>query len=752
MCMATLKDVANRAGVSIATVSYCINNTHNLNPETRARINQAIKELNYIPNSQARNLKRKTSRDICAIFPNLEDQCFNEFLKGIIMQCENASYSLNISCSYNDVSTEQELIQDAISKGAAGLILVTCQPENTSFFQNTILKHNIQAVFLDRMPKRIDAIYFGFDNYSSVHFLTKRLINSNFRDLLLICGPETLFADAECIAAFQELVDEAGSSVSGKVLTSDGTKEGGFKVSLQSWVSDPPQAIITSSEAICQGVIEACNLVGLRIPEDISILTLGVDNWNHSSFYPEIIRTSRPAYSLGVQGCQALINVLEGSSIPENRFHLLKDSVIDYPLFLPMPRNLNVDNPDLSYGTLNIACTNLPTIRAVKAVSLNFYYKYHLRLNFDFMEFHELFETIQKDAHRETPLYDIYLYDSSWFHYLQNTGCLKDLTDDIYSFPEMRRYFIQKNLDNCSIKDRIYGFPVVGGTQFLLYRKDLFQNPDLCQAYKKTHNISLRPPVTWKEFNAIARFFTQEFNPDSPTTYGTAIATGLNEELALEFEPRLWSHGGSFFDTHGHLCMNSPQNIRAVSNFVEALSYSKSDLYSSQDVFAEFSEGNVAMIISFTEYAAQIQNRSHSEYLHKNGYATIPGKTPVNVGWHFGVSPNCQKMAYVSRFFYWLHDRHNSYYTSILSGASALEYPYKNHELKKLYPWIDLTADAMEMCRSRIYPQKTQTGFLPPNQFERVLCEGLRKKPATPEEVSTCLDEIQKNTLRLMIK
>lgn len=50
MCMATLKDVANRAGVSIATVSYCINNTHNLNPETRARINQAIKELNYIPN------------------------------------------------------------------------------------------------------------------------------------------------------------------------------------------------------------------------------------------------------------------------------------------------------------------------------------------------------------------------------------------------------------------------------------------------------------------------------------------------------------------------------------------------------------------------------------------------------------------------------------------------------------------------------------------------------------------------------
>lgn len=750
--MATLKDVAKRAGVSIATVSYCINNSHNLSPETRARINKAIAELNYIPNSQARNLKRKTSRDICAIFPSLENQCYSEFLKGIIMQCETANYSLNISCSYNDVATEQKLIQDAISKGSAGILLVSCQPENTEFFQSTIVKHDIPAVFLDRMPDRIDAIYFGFDNFNSVHYLTQRLINSNFRDLLLVCGPGNLFSDSECIAAFQDAIDNAGTTPHGEVLTSDGTKEGAFKVSLQSWIENPPQAIIASSQSICQGVIEACNLANLRIPEDICILTLGVDNWNHSSFYPHIIRTSRPAYALGMQGCQALINLVEGSEEPENRFHLLKDGITDYPLRLPMPRNPYLEQPDLSVGTLNIACTDLPTIQAIKAVSLHFYHKYHLRLNFEIMKFHDLFETIQKDAHRDTPIYDIYLYDSSWFYYLQQTGCLKDLTEDVYAMPEMRRYFIQKNLDNCTVNDRIYGFPVVGGTQFLLYRKDLFNDPDLCQSYKRNHNISLRPPVTWKEFNAIARFFTREFNPDSPTPYGTAIATGLNEELALEFEPRLWSHGGSFFDTHGHLCMNTPQNARAVTNMVEAFNYSEPNVYSNQDVFAEFSKGNVAMIVSFTEYAAQVQNRSHSEYLHKSGYATIPGKTPVNVGWHFGVSPNCRKMPYISRFFHWLHARHNSYYMSILSGASSLEYPYKNHELKKLYPWIDLTADAMEMCRSRIYPQKTQTGYLQPNQFESVLCEALRTKPQTPAEVSRCLDDIQQNTLRLMIR
>ena len=87
--MATLKDVAARAGVSVATVSYCINKTHNLSAETRTRINQAISELNYIPNSQARSLKSQTSREICAIFPDLENLYYNEFLKGMLMQAEN---------------------------------------------------------------------------------------------------------------------------------------------------------------------------------------------------------------------------------------------------------------------------------------------------------------------------------------------------------------------------------------------------------------------------------------------------------------------------------------------------------------------------------------------------------------------------------------------------------------------------------------------------------------------------------------
>ncbi len=749
--MATLKDVAARAGVSVATVSYCINKTHNLSAETRTRINQAISELNYIPNSQARSLKSQTSREICAIFPDLENLYYNEFLKGMLMQAENMNYSLNVSCSYNDMRKEQTLIENAISKNSAGILLVTCQPQNTAFFRNTLLKHKQETVFLDRMPSKIDAVYFGFDNYATVQYLTQRLINSNFRDIALLTGPDNLFSESECIAAFQDTMDEAGLYYGGKhQLTTDTTKEGAFKVSLQTWIDDPPQAIITSSQALCQGVIEACHLASLRIPEDICLITLDVDNWNLSSFYPNIIRTTRPAYALGAQSCQALIDMVEHSEKPENRFHLLRDTITNYPIRLPMPRNLNLENSDLSVGTLNIAAANLPTVRAIQAVSQEFYHKYHVRLNFDLLGLKELFTVITKDSQQEHPRYDIYLYDTSWFSYLFETGCLKDITDEIYSNPEMLHYFIPKNLSNCCRGNRYYGFPIIGGTQFLLYRRDLFSDQELGLKYKKNHKLSLRPPKTWKEFNAIARFFTRKYNPDSPTEYGTAIAMGLNEELALEFEPRLWSHGGSFFDTHGHLCLNSPQNARAMASFKESLRYSKPDIFSTQEAFPEFSKGNVAMIITFTEYAAQIQNSFHSEYLHKSGYSEIPGRTPVNVGWHLGVPKICPKIGYVTRLFHWLHKRHTSYYMSILSGASALEYPYKNHELRKLYPWMDLTLDAMDACRSRIYPLKKLNGYLPPHEFEAILCDVLRTLPDGSQDISGYLDTMQRQVVRAL--
>ncbi|MDO4622176.1 MAG: extracellular solute-binding protein [Eubacteriales bacterium] len=749
--MATIKDVAARAGVSIATVSYYINNTHSISTATRARIAQAIEELNYVPNAQGRNLKMNTSKEICVILPELEDHCFTEILKGILAECDSRGYTLNISSTYNVVNKEQDLIRNAISNKYAGILLITCQPRNTEFFKETLLHHNIHSVFLCRMPQQLNVIYYGFGDYDTANFLTRRLLSCHYKSLLIMTGPEEYFSVQESISGFEDAIDHFPIPVYRRILTTDTTREGAFKVSLQTWISDPPQAIITTSPTICQGVVEACHLAHLRIPEDICIITMDADNWYRSSMDPGIIRTNRQAYTMGQMSCRSLINAIEQNGMPETNFHIMKDRILDYPLTLPVPRSLDHEKRDLTTDTLKIACADLPTIHSLEAVCTQFEQEYHIRPYFEFFSLKDLFQLIQEDSHKEHPSYDLYLYDTSWFDYLRETDCLMDITDCYFSMPLMRQYFIQKNMNNCTHHKRIYGFPIIGGTQFLLYRKDLFTDPDIMREYQHNHKISLRPPKTWKEFNTIAAFFTRKFNPESPVEYGTAIPIHLNEELALEFEPRMWNAGGSFYDEYGRVCLNTPENRNALGLLMKAFQYSPPNIRETQDVFSLFAAGKIAMCICFTEYAAQVQNSTHTEYLYRCGYSLIPGYTAVNVGWHFGLSPNSRSLPMVKRFFNWLYQQNTSYYTSILGGAPALTHPYNNHELRRIYPWIDLTPKAMETCRSRIYPLRTKKGeLIPPGAFEKIICDGLRTFPSSPEEYEQCLTAMQREYNRLI--
>ncbi|MCR5627590.1 MAG: LacI family transcriptional regulator, partial [Lachnospiraceae bacterium] len=124
--MATLKEVAERAGVSIATVSYCINGKKNLSPKTMLKVRNAIEELNYIPNLSARNLKVSTTDEIGVILPNLDDSTNSDILKGILSEADAQNMTVNIACTYNNPHNEQAFIKKYISKNYAGIILMTC--------------------------------------------------------------------------------------------------------------------------------------------------------------------------------------------------------------------------------------------------------------------------------------------------------------------------------------------------------------------------------------------------------------------------------------------------------------------------------------------------------------------------------------------------------------------------------------------------------------------------------------------------
>ena len=132
--MATLKDVANLAGVSIATVSNYLNNTKPVSKEISKKIQDAVNELHYSINQNAKNLKSKTNTDIGVILPSLNDSYYVQLFQGIKSYFQNTNYYLNLDFSENIPESEKTLSIICLKKQVCGLILVSCQPMNWKFY------------------------------------------------------------------------------------------------------------------------------------------------------------------------------------------------------------------------------------------------------------------------------------------------------------------------------------------------------------------------------------------------------------------------------------------------------------------------------------------------------------------------------------------------------------------------------------------------------------------------------------------
>lgn len=744
--MVTLKDVAQRAGVSIATVSYCITGKKNIKLETQLKIREAISELNYIPNYSARNLKNNISDEIGVILPNLDDPTNSEILKGIIAQAELAHYSVHIACSYNNPRNEQEIITKFISKNYAGIILMTCQSQNSDFFKRKLEQYNISHVFIMRLPKKISTNFLGFDNYTTIFYLTERLIQKGYTNIALVIGPSDFFSENECVSGYSDAHDQYQlNSRSENILYTDMSKEGAFKETMLYLSTYLPQAIITSSLTIMDGVIEACDIHNVIPGENICLITLSEERWNVACYRPDVIQTAATAYTLGEDSFHILMEDNISPQLYDRKFKLYKDNIVDMELSLPDLPIQSIHMTSDSKCTLRIASVDLPTIRAIQTVSYKFSSQSNVLLIFDFFTLHDLFSLIEEDTQAKKPLYDIYLTDVSWMSYFYCKRVFMDITDTLKSIPELWTAIFPKNMDNAKIHDRYYGFPVIGGTQFLFYRKDLFEDPMLQKQYKEEHSISLRPPKTWTEYNRIARFFTLEYNPASPTKYGASIPTSLPEDFISELLTRMWSYDGGLFDSRGQLRLNTPQNVRALKSMLETTKYSSPYTNLMETTFEQIGNGSIAMAISFTEYASKIQNSLHPEFLSKIGYNMLPGNIPVNVGWHFCVSKKTDKLDAIRQLFIWLCQRQNSYYLTILCGQSTLVYPHANHELLRLYPWLDLTSQGLSYCRDRIYPVKGKKRLIIPADFESNIRMAFQKIRNGELPITDALEEAQIN-------
>lgn len=720
--MATIKDVAHMAGVSIATVSNYLNQTKPVSREASARIQKAVDALQYAQNLSAKSLKSSFYTDIGVILPNFDDSYYVQIFQGIESTFQNTGYYTNLAFSYDIPDFEQNTIHNFLKKQIRGLILVSCQPDNWKFYYDHFTSDKRPLVLLDRDIRSLDANFVSFDNYSMIQRITERLLEQKYTQIFLISGPEAFECESNCIHGFFDSLESNGILPDPSFLIRTNlSKEDSFRKTIQLLHSRTPEAIIATSESLAVGVIEAFTILGYS-PEDIPVLTLGEEHWNLYTHSFASGSAVRPAIKLGQTAATLLLEQLDSPLTKENEKVILKETYITShtPLrrLLPGPQPPVRAVPDKA---LHILMLDTPQVHALLGLLRNFENQYHMHVEVTILSHHYLYETIQQ-THRDPSKipYDVVMYDIPWLSALASENILEDITPDLKNMdldiflPDCLKYFSIFN-------HRYYGLPFMYAPQIFYYRKDLFENQDLKADYERQNNITLRPPLTLKEFNTIANFFT---NQTKAIDYGISIPAAYDECLAPELYMRLRAFGGSLFDSTGNVCLDRDASLKAYLNLLRSVRLAKPDYRTATDVSVvqDFLKGDTAMLITYPSFLTDVVDLRKSSMIGSIGYHHIPGRSPLLGGWSLGISSRSSQKKEAFSFLQWICNEQIANYFALLGGQSAITSTYTNDELIKLYPWLPLYHSTYQYTRPTVPPDLGNHTILSQNDIDAIVC------------------------------
>lgn len=728
--MVTLKEVALDAGVSVATVSCCLSGKKPVKPETKLRILDSIEKLKYIPNTAARNLKLFSSKLVGVILTDIDNLYHTEIFKGISSFLQQNEYTVSVAFSNNSPDIECKKIEEFISQNVAGLIIITCQPQNQSFFQNRILNYEIPNVYVERNPSNLYVNFVGYHNYETTHYIATSLIEKGYEKIALVCGPTHFSSENECIRGYKDAFSEHSLDTNERYICStDMSKEDSFKSVLKNLPLNSIQAIITTSKNIAYGTLEALALKNIKVPDDIQLITFSEESWTQSNKISGVFHSSRNPFELGCLASKLLLKNINSPVLFEPQTLIQEDEIIQQPLSIkPITKFHTKKAPAISTKKrIKALMVDLATSDAIRLLSESFTHQSGILIEYDFLPQNKILDKITNTTYHSQ--YDIFMYDIPWFHYLVQNSIVADISDLITGNSFQMQDIFQENLDNCLYENRYYGLPVLGGSQLMFYRKDLFENLEIIKSFNTKYQMPLAPPKTWTQFNGTSAFFTKSLNPNSPTEFGTSLAGISDEELAPEILVRLWAYGGVLWDAYNRPCLNTVANARAFNSILDTLRYTPCSPFETSitQTVEDFSNGKTAMLITYSEYAAQISKNLQNQIIGRIGCEILPGKRSVSVGWNMGVSPFTEKRESIYTFFQWLCRRDISFYITILGGQSPVNVPYHNLDLLRLYPWLSMTEKSFKYSKKRTEPYKQNTLIIPLNKIEKILCNVLRQ-------------------------
>jgi LacI family transcriptional regulator len=314
--MATIYDVAKRAGVSTATVSAVVNGTTHVSPELTQRVQAAVKALDYTVNELARGVKISATRTVGMLIPDIASPFYARVVRGVEDVLRRERYSLLLGNTYNDVAEQSRYLSVFRAKQADGLLLFVAAGEAEDV--RRLVAQKKPVVFVGREPRGFKADTVVADNAEGTSLAIERLIRRGHRHVGLVTGHLSLSTGADRVTGWRRTLRKHRLTADERyVVAGEWTVESGQAAAAQLLALDPaPTAIFAGNFLMMIGVLRAIRARGLASPGDVEVMSSDDSEWL-DVFEPRISTVEQPSYALGTQSAELLLKRLRE---PKRRF------------------------------------------------------------------------------------------------------------------------------------------------------------------------------------------------------------------------------------------------------------------------------------------------------------------------------------------------------------------------------------------------------------------------------------------------
>lgn len=320
--MVRLKDIAERAGVSIMTVSKALRDEPDVSAATKVRIKQMAQEMGYVPDSTAQGLRTRTTKLFGLVIPSTTDPVYARIVLAIEERAHELGYDIMLMHTLNSVEREDLCVRRLLSRRMDGLFIAPVyRMEPEARIYQELLSRRTPVVLLGPAAKFCSQFTsLQVDDLLGSYTATQHLLKLGHKQIAFLAGPQSAPWAQERFEGYRRALREAGSDVNDHLVFQAGsTIEDGVKAALQMMnESCKATAVQAVNDLVAIGCADALMNQGIRVPQNVSVIGFG--NILTSEFFRVPLSTiSQPKFRLGAAAMEAMMQLIRGQKVESKR-------------------------------------------------------------------------------------------------------------------------------------------------------------------------------------------------------------------------------------------------------------------------------------------------------------------------------------------------------------------------------------------------------------------------------------------------